>query len=114
MRIMERWRSMPYPLLIEGKLAVTNKKARCRNCGAIIPRDVKRLRLYESFFSRMRGHHMTWRCYCLNCALKIMPKYIQMYGKETKKWKQILSSVSHKDKIYSTKRIKEQKLLEDI
>ncbi|MCW1308363.1 MAG: hypothetical protein OH337_04090 [Candidatus Parvarchaeota archaeon] len=47
------------------KLEKTQRRARCRECNCLLPKDAPRVRLYESW-SSYDGY------YCLECALRLL------------------------------------------
>lgn len=101
-------------ILLNGSVEATGRNAYCRGCGTIIPNDVKKLIKHVEKNYGYKGVIFTTFSYCLKCAKALLQKEIKMCEEFIEDNLNLIESISHKDKLHSTKRIKEMELIEAI
>lgn len=103
-----------YNELPKGKFIKTGRKAYCRGCGRVIGGDVLKLsRSIVKTYGR-RGQHMVDFSYCLKCSKILMREEFKKCEDFIKVMTKRFKSVSRADKIYSTKRMKDEELIQQI
>ena len=89
------------------------KNPRCRNCCNIIPKGVKHLSVCTMHNYGGRLIPTTFN-FCLKCSKNIMKEQVKQAKEYAKRLVKVKNSITHKDKLWANKKMKEQQLLEDI